>query len=605
MLIQDYFDINSKKTPHKIALLSDNSSLTYSELSEKSIKLANLLLNLGVTSGDFIGILMPNSVDAIIAMLSILRIGAAYVPLDKNLPSVRLSNMIRNCAITVCITNNESVLQELEQHLFYGIHWINFMTVRFDTLPSKLTTLDASNINERMVAYINFTSGSTGEPKGVACSHEAVIRLFTRQNYLNFSQEQIFLHAAPIYFDAAVFEIWGALITGQTCVVNENKLLIPIRLEELIKKFQLTTMWLTSSLFDVFANIHIKCFEGIKFLLVGGDVVNPNSVRKLYDNNKEICIINGYGPTENTTFSCCYIIPRVNIDKLKTIPIGYPVRETEILILNSDDQQTTDGELYVAGTGLANGYVKGGKLFDDKTFLMIQNKRYYKTGDMVRLNHKGALEFLGRVDNQVKIAGYRIELEEVESIAKTIADVIQACAIAHSDNYGSKVLLLFISTGYEKNKKDITNKLFQILPKHMQPNEIIFKKTLTLKETGKINKNTLIEDYIKDVDTGFSNLDDENHEQVVCSVWKQTLYTTKRIENTSNFFELGGTSLMALQCAGMINKLLNCAIPMDAIFIYPKYSDFIRYISTFVFFNQTTVPIVSRISINLDFLIII
>lgn len=436
-LIQDYFDQEVKKNPSKIAICFEEEQITYQELAKQSKILAAHMQMAGIRQGDYVGIYIPMSPNIIIAMLATLRLSAVYVPLDYELPSKRLQEMIIQCHIRFCICQHKQDTSKIKES--------NLTFINIDTAPAIETFIKLYEKHIKQIAYVNFSSGSTGQPKAIACTHLGVIRLFKMQEYIQFSENMIFLQAAPVYFDAATFEIWGALLSGGTLIINGSKKLTVQRLAYLIRSFKINTAWLTSSLFDVLVDADPDCFRGITQLIVGGDIVSPKSIKKLYSNNSKISIINGYGPTENTTFTCCYPIPRKDLSKYTTIPIGKPLNGTEVYILNENVQPSSVGELHVAGHGLAAGYVQKGKIVStDKFYYHEKLARWiYKTGDYVQQHSNGVIEFKGRIDNQIKLNGYRIELEEIESTAKVFPLVKQAICLTymHKEN---KYLLLFI-----------------------------------------------------------------------------------------------------------------------------------------------------------------
>lgn len=572
-LIQDYFDEEAQKQPDKVALYFEEQKITYQVLAAESIKLAAHLQDIGVCLGEYIGIYMPISPHVIISMMAILRVGAIYVPLDAELPPKRLTEMISQCQIHHCLTVSHQNTTKVTAPFF------SFISV--DELAETSRTLKIHQKNIDQIAYVNFSSGSTGKPKAIACTHRGALRLFKSQDYLDFSDQLVFLQAAPVYFDAATFEIWGALLSGGTCVMNGVKTLSNTRLTDLVQKYGINTAWLTSSLFDVLVETDPQCFQGITQLLVGGDVVSPRSVAKIYSCHPEISLVNGYGPTENTTFTCCYRIPRTSLSIQAAIPIGKPLKGTEVFVLDENNTLSSLGELYIAGDGLAAGYVQQGVVVDMDRFFYHKKlgRRVYKTGDLVHVHSNGILEFKGRADNQIKLNGYRIELEEIEHIAKHDPMVKQAICLAYITPENTKFLLLFVVVEESFSSENLLPALKEKLPCYMIPHQIIYKENFPLKATGKIDKEKLLLEYVtlvgKNEKPRLNSIED-----VVNSAWQQTLLITTPLTKNADFFDLGGSSLSALRCLNFIHSFVEQAeqLPVDLLYQCPTFGELTTYL---------------------------
>ena len=310
-----------------------------------------------------------------------------------------------------------------------------------DHHAQSISKENTENLNSEATAedqaYVCFTSGSSGHPKGVSVPHRGIVRLVKNANYISVSASDVFLQFAPVSFDASTFEIWACLLNGGQLVVPPSEMLSLSQLGAIIRKYNVSVLWLTAGLFHQMVDYELDSLSGVRQLLAGGDVLSIAHVRKALTRLAEGRLINGYGPTENTTFTCCYSISQLSAEE-QTVPIGSPICNTQCFILDSALQPVpigVRGELFAGGDGLARGYLNDPKLTAEK---FIPNpfrpgSLLYRTGDFARYRSDGNIEFLGRIDNQVKIRGYRIELGEIESALKLHSTVTEAVVVARED----------------------------------------------------------------------------------------------------------------------------------------------------------------------------
>ncbi|MFD2168460.1 amino acid adenylation domain-containing protein [Tumebacillus lipolyticus] len=442
--MQQLFEEQVNRTPDAVAVIYEDRSLTYGALNSQANRLARRLRLLGVGPEARVGICVERSLDLVVGLLAIIKAGGAYVPLDANYPDDRLHFMLEDSEVSVLLTQRALLpripTQGVELVLLDDGEQTSGIADDRD-LPCE-TTIDN-------LAYIIYTSGSTGRPKGVCVPQRGVVRLVKASDYASFATDEVFLQCAPISFDAATFEIWGALLNGARLVICPAGKLSVAEIGQVIQTAQVTTLWLTAGLFRQMVESQLESLSSVRQLLAGGDVLSVSHVKKVRQRWPECRLINGYGPTESTTFTSTY---RVNdIESIESsVPIGRPIANTTVYVLDRHLQPVpigVPGELYVGGDGLAREYLNRPDLTAERFVpnpYAEPNALMYRTGDLVRFLPDGNLEYLGRIDNQVKIRGYRIELGEVEAVLGDHPAVKDCSVIAHADESGDKRLVAYI-----------------------------------------------------------------------------------------------------------------------------------------------------------------
>lgn len=445
--IQQLFEAQVEHNPKAIAIVFGEQQLTYGELNQRANQLAHHLQSLGVSPDTLVGICVERSIEMVAGILGILKAGGAYVPLDPNYPQERLAFMADDAQLSVILT---------QEHLMQRVPDYRAARVCIDRDWRQIARQSTENpvcpVTAEHLAYVMYTSGSTGKPKGVSIVHRSVVRLVKETNYARLTAAEVFLQYAPISFDAATLELWGSLLNGGVLVVPPPHNLSLAELGALVREHGVTILWLTAGLFHLMVDECLEDLSSIRQLLAGGDVLSVPHVKRVLATLKECTLINGYGPTENTTFTCCY--PMTSAEQVRaSVSIGRPVANTSVYVLDRHLQPVpvgVPGELYTGGDGLAKGYHNWPELTAEKFILNpFGEGRLYRTGDLVRYLPDGNIEFLGRIDDQVKVRGFRIELGEIEAVLERHPAVQKAVVLALADKEGDRRLTAYLALNPE------------------------------------------------------------------------------------------------------------------------------------------------------------
>ncbi|NCR47145.1 MAG: non-ribosomal peptide synthetase, partial [Microcystis aeruginosa SX13-01] len=490
--------------------------------------------------------------------------------IDPDYPQERISFMLQDTQVKILLTC-ESLETSLPNH--------QAIVVCLDKDWQQINQASQENLNSAVsadnLAYVIYTSGSTGKPKGVEVIHRSVNRLLLGVNYAHLDATQRFLQMAPIAFDASTFEIWGALLHGARCVIFTEDIPTATSLRNAIDKHGITILWLTAALFNTIIDNNSQALSGIKQLLIGGEALSAAHVHKALETLPLTQIINGYGPTESTTFTCCYPIPKQLEATIKSIPIGCPISNTQVYILDNYLQPVpigVVGELHIAGAGLAKGYLNRPELTQEKfianPFDKTGKSKLYKTGDLARYLPDGNIEYVGRIDNQVKIRGFRIELGEIEAVLSQNQAVQSSCVIVREDNLGDKRLVAYVVLQPEINLtiNEIRQFLRAKLPDYMVPTAFVLLDTFPLTPNGKIDRRALP---VPDLQSQGEYIAPRNPiEEKIAQIWAEVL-KLERVSIEDNFFELGGHSLLATQVISRCQEAFEIALPLRYLFESP------------------------------------
>jgi amino acid adenylation domain-containing protein/FkbM family methyltransferase len=466
--IHELFEAQVELRAEATALRFEEQAVSYRELNERANRLAHYLRERGVGPEVLVGICVERSVEMVVGLLGILKAGGAYVPLDPSYPTQRLALMLNDSHVPVLLTQ-ERFADTLPAQSLQVIR----LDADWDLIAQQSAEDPKTNVSAANLAYVIYTSGSTGEPKGVSVTHRAVVRLVQGTNYVTFDRNDVFLQFAPLSFDASTFELWGALLNGAQLTIFPAYLPSLEELGEAVERYQVTTLWLTAGLFHQMVEYNLEGLRPVKQLLAGGDVLSAEHVKKVLRELPGITVINGYGPTENTTITCCY---RMNHDTevQHSVSIGKPISNTKVYVLDEHFQPVptgVPGELFIGGDGLARGYFDHPELtaerFIPHPYSVSGGERLYRTGDVVRYREGGHLEFIGRADLQVKIRGYRIELGEIETALVQHRAVRDCVVLAREDIPGEKRLVAYIVPNEKHAHPALELQLYQ-LPNNLE-----------------------------------------------------------------------------------------------------------------------------------------
>jgi amino acid adenylation domain-containing protein len=581
--LHQFFEAQAESKPDSVAVVSGERSLTYRELNHAANRIAQELLNLNLSTPDVrIGLCADRSPEMIAALLGILKAGGAYVPLDPAYPAERLEFMVRDAGIEVVVAESKYAgrMRPLAKHVL----WLDLLS---EAATQDACTKVTGNATPDSLAYVLYTSGSTGVPKGVEVPHRAVVRLLFAGEFLGPDATQVFLHMAPLAFDASTFEVWAGLSGGGQCVLYPEVLPTASRLGELIRRHGVTTLWLTSSLFNSIIAESPESLRPLRQLIIGGEVLSVLHVRRGLELLPETQLFNGYGPTESTTFACTYRIPRDFDAAAGSVAIGRPIGNTQVYVLDRYRQPVPvgiPGELYIGGDGLARGYLNRGELtrqsFVQNPFSRDRQSRTYRTGDIVRYRRDGNLEFLRRVDTQVKVNGFRIELGEIESALLRCPLVKAAAAVVHEEAAIGKRVVAYVETDElhlegetEKIKTEILHFLSQKLPDYMIPGQLILLPALPLTASGKLDRRRLpsTEDFQRGAGLPLTGPRNEVEAKLL-EIWKELLGNSD-LGVDQDFFDLGGTSLLLTRLLARTEKSFGRKLDAAAVFEAPTVRD--------------------------------
>lgn len=569
--VMQIFHETALKFPDKTAVSSDSESITYKELETQSNKIAALLESRGIKKEDIIAIFADRSVKTITAIIGILKSGAAYLPIDVLYPDERIKYLIEKGSakfvINYDIARKSTV--EMIKRLGTGLADISENSSFSDEYVERRGNNDC-------LSYVIFTSGSEGNPKGVMIEDKGIVRLVYDEDYFPIKSEWNILQSGTISFDASVFDIFGALLNGSTLHLCEQETLLSSeKLKNTIDSKKINMMFMTTPLFHQLVNADPYIFENLEFFIVGGDRLftkDAEIIKKLFP---QLRIFNAYGPTENSVFSTLYEIPENPEDN---IPIGTAISHSTAYILDENMRKVSVGEvgeLYTGGEGVGRGYINDPektalKFLDD----LFSGGRMYRTGDLAAWDKNGNILFMGRADSQIKLRGFRIELQEIQNVIAGCNN-IKNCYVICQDNEGEKSILAFVQFNQKTNSDDcriLRDELKSKLPSYMIPEEIISVDSIPLKLNGKVDAALLVE-YKNKIRNGEKS---DNSDNLVISILNKLL--NANVDMNDDIYETGLNSLSAIKVISELKKH-GYNITIKDIFTIEKVSELVEIVS--------------------------
>jgi amino acid adenylation domain-containing protein len=562
--LDELFEAQVARTPDAVAVTDGARRLTYRELSRRAEGVAGRLRGLGVRPDVLVAVALERSADWVVGVLGIVKAGGAYLPLDPSYPRERTAFVLRDAGAVALVTRSRGPGDGMGA----GLPVVN---VDEETAVEPAPAPGARATGDHL-AYVMYTSGSTGEPMGVAVPQRAVARLVIGTDYVSLGPGDVVAHASNVAFDAATFEVWGALLSGAELVVlTREEVLVPSLLADALARHRVTTIFLTTSVFNETSRVAPAAFQGVREVLFGGEAAEPSSVRRVLASGPPHRLINGYGPTETTTFASWHEVQAVAPDAL-TIPIGRPLRNTELYVLDLRRAPVpigVTGEIYIGGPGLARGYHNRpdvtAERFVAHPFSTDSAARLFRTGDRARYRADGTIEFVGRADRQVKIRGYRIEPAEIEAALGRHPAVSHAVVEVQEHPTVGRALVAYVVVAGDgcPPADELRAFLGAALPSYMVPSTFVPLAALPLTPNGKLDRAAL--PGAATTARGQTAPPRSLLEHQLVRIWEDLL-DIRPIGIRDDFFDLGGHSLLAVRLMDAIAQVCGRRLPLTILF---------------------------------------
>jgi arthrofactin-type cyclic lipopeptide synthetase C len=549
--------------PQALAAVHGQHSVSYCELNLQANRLAHYLIAEGVRPGACVAILLPRSLPLLVAQLAVLKCAAVYVPLDVHAPLERQAFMVEDCQAAMLLTQTTTRAD-------FALRRLDLDTLALDAQAGHDPRLaqDAGS-----AAYVMYTSGTTGKPKGVGVPHRGIARLVLNNGYADFNAQDRIAFASNPAFDASTMDVWGALLNGgQVRVVDHQTLVDPQRFARALVDDGITVLFLTTALFNQYVQLIPEALAGLRILISGGERAEPAAFRALLERAPSLRLINGYGPTETTTFAVACAVQGLASNATQ-VPIGRPIGNTQVYVLDSHRQlvpQGVVGELYIGGDGVALGYLNHPALsaerFIDDPFSQLPGARLYRTGDLVRWQPDGQLECLGRNDDQVKIRGFRIELDEVRQQLSLCPGIGEVQVSAQADGQGPlRLVAWYTRHDAALDAGTLRSFLRGRLPEYMLPNAYVALARMPLTNNGKVDRQALPQPGPQDVAAAAYEAPQDPREAVLAQLWGELLQL-QQVGRQDRFFELGGHSLLAMRMLAQVRQRLGLELALGELF---------------------------------------
>lgn len=540
------------------AVIDASGAQTYDALDRSSNAIASGLLGLRVRPGDIVGVALPRTSGLVSVLLGVLKVGAAYLIIDPRLPEGRREAMLRECGVGVLVQAHGAAVSRSDQHA-------RPLPVSPGQLLSAASTAPITTgcghhlIDDAAVAFVTYTSGTTGRPKCIGMSHRNLTRIAVSPGYFSSEPDRCFVQLAPPEFDASVEEIWGAVLNGASVVMPGERTLDVQEIEELLHKYPVTNVSMTTGLFHLFAEESPTAFAKVDELLIGGDIARRDPCDRILEVNPSLTLVNTYGPTEMSVVTTSHV---VRPGRPGDVPIGRPIRDTTVHVLDSCLRRVpigVTGELYAAGAGVTHGYLNDARLtatrFLPDPFCSGAGRRMYATGDFARWSETGELEFVGRTDRQVKIRGFRVEPGEIEAQLTQHPSVAEAVveAVSHCEDAKRLVAYVVPRRGATFDRQVLRLHVAAALPHFMVPSRFVRLEQLPLTSVGKVDRRRLPR-----ADAASEETEDSWHgltalERDLMSIWTDALGTAA-LTSHSNFFDVGGDSMVSMRVAAAAQR---------------------------------------------------
>ncbi|MFE7524990.1 amino acid adenylation domain-containing protein [Kitasatospora sp. NPDC057542] len=556
--LAESFERQADRTPHATALAHDGGTLTYAELDTRANRLAHHLSALGVGPETPVAMLMERSADVVVATLAVLKAGGCYVPMHPGLPAERMTGVLADTGAPVLLTDRA------DPGFPHGA-----AVVRPGDEAGAPAHRPGLPVHPDQLAYAMYTSGSTGRPKGVAVRHRDVLDLAADRRWQDGRHQRVLLHS-PHAFDAATYEIWTPLLAGGTVVVAPPGALDATALHAVTTRHDVTAVFLTKALFDLVAEQAPETFAALRVVCTGGEAASGVLMRRVLEACPDLLLAHVYGPTETTTFATHHPLAPADLDGPR-VPIGGPLDNMRNYVLDARLRPVppgVPGELYLAGAGLARGYLGRPGLTAERFVACpyAPGERMYRTGDLVRLRGDGAVEFLGRIDGQVKLRGFRIELGEIEAALSRHPAVRQVIVTAREDRPGDTRLVAYCTADSTLTPAELRAFAGTVLPGYMVPAVVVLLDALPLNANGKVDRRALPAPDLAADDTGRAPRDER--ERVLCELFGELLGIDD-ITIDDDFFALGGHSLLATRLVGRARTELGVELAIGDLFQAP------------------------------------